>query len=309
MKRASEQIPGFSYLPRKAIKKLYAEPFSDKNAALKTPDYISSEALKEVLYPITGYLYEQYLYYRKHREKMALISGEPLSAAPFIIAVSGSVAVGKSTFATAIKTLLSGMPADPKTDLLVTDGFLYSNAVLSEKGILEKKGFPESYDTAALLQFIQSIKSGAEVVNVPLYSHEIYDVIPDKFQEIAQPDILILEGINVLQRGHPETVASQLMVADYVDVAIYIDATVADVRRWFLERFMVFLDAARTDSSSFYHQFLKMSAQEAEEFALMVWRQINEENLLNHIAPTRERADIIVRKGADHQVEGIWLKN
>lgn len=308
MKRLIEQIPGFSYIPRKSIKKLHTTPFSDKMAALKMPDYISDNEITDVLQPIAGFLYQQYAFYREHRGRLALNSTKSLSPAPFLIAVSGSVAVGKSTFASAIKALLSRMPSHPKTDLLVTDGFLYANAVLTKKGILEKKGFPESYDTAALLQFIQSIKSGEAVVSVPVYSHEIYDVIPDKFQEIAQPDILVLEGINVLQQGHPDTVSSQLMVADYVDAAIYIDAAVEDVRRWFLERFMVFLEAARNDSSSFYHQFLKMSAQEAEDFALMVWRQINEENLVKHIAPTRERADIIVRKGADHRVEGVWLK-
>lgn len=309
MKRQIEEIPGFSFLPRKAISKLHSVPFREKGSAHKIPDYISANELKEVLHPIAGFLYHQYIFFREQRKKLALENAKPISPAPYIIAVSGSVAVGKSTFAKAMKALLSKMPSSPDVDLLVTDGFLYANEELTEKGILERKGFPESYDTAALLQFVQSIKSGRAVVKAPVYSHEIYDVIPDKFQEIAQPDILVLEGINVLQQGHPDTVSSQLMVADYVDAAIYIDAAVEDVCRWFLERFMVFLDAARNDSSSFYHQFLKMSAQEAEDFALMVWRQINETNLVNHIAPTRERADIIVRKGADHQVEGIWIKS
>ncbi len=309
MKRPIEEIPGFSFLPRKAIKQLHSTPFKDKETALSIPDYIPENERNEVLQPIAGFLYQQYLFYREQREKLALINPEALSAAPYIIAVSGSVAVGKSTFAKAMKVLLSKMPSSPKVDLLVTDGFLYPNELLTKKGILEKKGFPESYDTAALLQFVQTLKSGKAVVNAPVYSHEIYDVIPDQFQEIAQPEILILEGINVLQQGHPDTVSSQLMVADYVDAAIYIDAAIEDVRHWFLERFMVFLDAARNDSSSFYYQFLKMSAQEAEDFALMVWRQINEANLVKHIAPTRERADIIVRKGADHQIEGIWIKN
>ncbi len=228
---------------------------------------------------------------------------------PFIIGVAGSVAVGKSTTARVLKELLARWPSSPKVDLVTTDGFLHSNAVLRERGLMERKGFPESYDIGTLLRFLSDIKSGQDGVQVPLYSHLTYDVLPDKYRVIDRPDILIFEGINVLQtRDLPEDAAAVPVVSDFFDFSIYIDADEALIHKWYVDRFMRLRDTAFKDPSSFFHRYSELSREAALAIASNLWTNINLKNLRENIRPTRPRADLILKKGADHLVQEVALR-
>lgn len=228
---------------------------------------------------------------------------------PFIIGVAGSVAVGKSTTARILQELLKRWPFSPKVDLVTTDGFLYPNAVLEAKGLMERKGFPESYDIRSLLFFLSSIKAGVEKVHAPLYSHLTYDVLPDKFLTIDRPDILIIEGINVLQvRDLPADGNVVPFVSDFFDFSIYIDADIADVRQWYMDRFLRLRQTAFLDPKSYFHRFTKISDQEMYKLGESLWTNINLKNLQENILPTRPRADLILRKGKNHLVDYVALR-
>ncbi|MEL7428681.1 MAG: type I pantothenate kinase [Pseudomonadota bacterium] len=228
---------------------------------------------------------------------------------PFIIGVAGPVAVGKSTTARVLKELLARWPSSPKVDLVTTDGFLKPNRQLNEEGIMHRKGFPESYDVAEVLRFLSAIKAGEETVTAPSYSHFIYDVLPDSRITIDRPDILIFEGINVLQsRDMPREGESIPFVSDYFDFSIYIDADVDDIERWYINRFMQLRDTAFRDAGSYFHRYSQVSKQEALDVANGLWRDINLVNLLENIQPTRPRADLVLRKGKDHLVEKVALR-
>ncbi|MEM7215500.1 MAG: type I pantothenate kinase [Pseudomonadota bacterium] len=228
---------------------------------------------------------------------------------PFIIGVAGSVAVGKSTTARILKELLTRWTSSPKVDLITTDGFLKPNAVLIEEGLMEKKGFPESYDVAEVLRFLSAIKAGEARVQAPSYSHFIYDVLPDNPIVVDRPDILIFEGINVLQsRDMPREGDSIPLVSDFFDFAIYIDADETDIERWYIKRFMELRDTAFRDPGSFFHRYSEVSQDEALEVANGLWERINLVNLRENIKPTRPRADLILRKGPDHLVERVALR-
>lgn len=226
---------------------------------------------------------------------------------PYIIGVAGSVAVGKSTTARVLQALLDRWPNHPKVDLVTTDGFLYPNAVLEARGLMGRKGFPESYDRMKLLRFISDIKSGASSVTAPVYSHLVYDVVPGEHIEVCQPDIVIFEGLNVLQ-----TTASQsdhpLFVSDFFDFSIYVDADVEDIRRWYVERFFTLRETAFANPASYFHSYSNLTDAEATETAVRIWTEINQRNLECNIQPTRERADLILSKGADHRVDGVRLR-
>jgi len=228
---------------------------------------------------------------------------------PFIIGVAGSVAVGKSTTARILKEVLARWPSSPKVDLITTDGFLKPNAMLQDEGLMTKKGFPESYDVASVLRFLSDIKAGREKVEAPLYSHFIYDVLPDQHQLIDRPDILIFEGINVLQsRDMPREGASIPIVSDFFDFAIYIDADEADIENWYMTRFMNLRDSAFRDPGSFFHHVSQMSEEDAYKEGKNIWSEINLVNLQENIRPTRPRADLILKKGKDHLVEKVALR-
>lgn len=228
---------------------------------------------------------------------------------PFIIGIAGSVAVGKSTTARILKELLTRWPASPKVELITTDGFLKPNAVLQKEGLMEKKGFPESYDVAEVLRFLSAIKAGEERVLAPSYSHFIYDVLPDKPIIVDRPDILIFEGINVLQsRDMPREGDFIPLVSDFFDFAIYVDADEADIEQWYVKRFMELRDTAFRDQGSYFHKYSKVSHEEALEVAKGLWDRINLLNLRENIKPTRPRADLILRKGPDHLVERVALR-
>lgn len=228
---------------------------------------------------------------------------------PFIIGIAGSVAVGKSTTARILKELMSRWPNSPKVDLITTDGFLYPNAELEAQGLMQRKGFPESFDRRAVLQFLSDIKAGKRPIKAPVYSHFSYDVMPDEYAIVDLPDILIFEGLNVLQVNDlPKDGNSVPFVSDFFDFSIYIDADEELIRHWYVERFMRLRETAFTDPGSYFHKFSKLSAEMALETATKLWEEINLLNLHENILPTRPRADLILRKGADHLVDQVTLR-
>ncbi|MEP7202108.1 MAG: type I pantothenate kinase [Ilumatobacteraceae bacterium] len=244
-------------------------------------------------------------------QKLHKISGEFLGTTsakvPYIIGIAGSVAVGKSTFARILQALLARWPDHPKVDLVTTDGFLYPNKVLEERGIMNRKGFPESYDTRRLLHFLRELKSGEATARAPTYSHIFYDIIASESVEVRQPDIAIIEGLNVLQVGRPTDAATEF-VSDYFDFSIYIDADEALIEEWYVQRFMKLRDTIFQNPQSFFRHFADLSADEAIDTAKFIWRDINGKNLSENIAPTKSRADLLLRKGKDHRVTDVLLR-
>ncbi|MGN6765677.1 MAG: type I pantothenate kinase [Rhizobiaceae bacterium] len=228
---------------------------------------------------------------------------------PFIIGIAGSVAVGKSTTARVLKELLARWPSSPKVDLVTTDGFLLPNEVLRRQNMMERKGFPESYDIGALLRFLSAIKAGMRDVRAPLYSHLTYDVLPGEFVTVDRPDILIFEGINVLQtRDLPSDGKAVPFVSDFFDFSIYIDAEETLIRRWYIDRFMRLRETAFRKPENFFHRYSQLSEDAARAIAEGLWTNINLKNLRENILPTRPRADLILRKGANHLIEKVALR-
>ncbi|MGA7616189.1 MAG: type I pantothenate kinase [Thermoanaerobaculia bacterium] len=223
---------------------------------------------------------------------------------PYVIAIAGSVSVGKSTTARILRTLLSRWPNHPRVDLVTTDGFLFPNRILQDRGIMDRKGFPESYDRPRLVRFVSDLKSGIAPLRVPVYSHFRYDVLPEEWLEISRPDIVILEGLNVLQSGTIHSV----FVSDFVDFSIYVNAGEKELESWFVERFRRLRQTAFRDPEAYFHNFASMSEEEADAFARGVWERINLVNLRHNILPTRERATLILEKGENHVVNRVLLR-
>jgi type I pantothenate kinase len=235
--------------------------------------------------------------------------GKPTSKVPYIVGIAGSVAGGKSTTARILRALLARWPDHPEVDLVTTDGFLYPNRVLEEQGLMSRKGFPESYDVGRLLRFVNDVKSGRPEVAAPVYSHLVYDVLPDETKLVRQPDVMILEGLNVLQTANggqmdvPET-----SISDFFDFAIYVDADDADLERWYVDRFLTLRDTVFQDKDSYFNRYASLSTEEAKDVAKGIWAEINGPNLAQNIKPTRERARLILEKGPDHSVRSVKLR-
>jgi len=272
-------------------------------------DPTSAEDVAEIYRPLTQLLHLYIANAGRLRENSNRFLNLKVRRTPFVIGVAGSVAVGKSTTSRLLQELLRRAPGNPKVDLITTDGFLLPSAELEKRGLMDRKGFPESYDRRALLQFVIDVKSGEPRVTAPVYSHIIYDIVPDERTVIESPDILIVEGLNVLQPARVDTNGrSGATVSDFFDFSVYVDADEADIKRWFLERFMVLRDTAFHDPRSFFKRFTQLSRAEALQFGSHIWNTINGPNLRENIETTRDRATAILRKGPDHRVQTIAIR-
>ncbi|TQJ29686.1 pantothenate kinase [Microbacterium sp. SLBN-146] len=231
--------------------------------------------------------------------------GEPDTTTPFIVGVAGSVAVGKSTIARLLRELMSRWPGTPRVELVTTDGFLYSNAELERRGLMDRKGFPESYDRRALVEFLTDVKSGAPEARAPFYSHMRYDIVPDAHVTVRRPDVVIVEGLNVLQ---PPPTPNDVAVSDLFDFSIYVDADAEHITQWYIDRFLALRRAAFSNPNSFFNRLASLTDDEAVERALYFWNTINLPNLVENVLPTRHRATLVLQKAANHAVERVLLR-
>lgn len=272
-------------------------------------DILSLKEVEEVYLPLSRLLN----LYANATQKLYDVTGEFLGhttpKVPYIIGIAGSVAVGKSTVSRILQALLSRWPEHRRVDIVTTDGFLFPNKVLEERDLMMRKGFPESYDIRLFIRFLSNLKAGIPKLKIPVYSHHNYDIIPNTFQTIDRPDIIIVEGLNVLQVGTaPLAKKGHIFVSDFFDFSIYVDAVTEHIKRWFLDRFELFRSRASTDPSAFFYQFSLWDREKALKFADEVWTQINEKNLYENILPYKERARLILCKGKHHGVEKILLR-
>lgn len=302
------ELMNFEKIKRKTWQKLHRNttvPLTQEelNSIKSFNDKISLQEVLDVYLPLTNLI----RIYKKASGDLAFSKSLFLQTRnrpqPFIIGIAGSVAVGKSTTSRLLQILLARTFKYAKVQMVTTDGFLFPNKVLEERGILTKKGFPESYNMELLLDFLDTIKNG-QSCEIPVYSHEIYDIVPDKTQKIESPDFLIVEGINVFQNPQNQ----RLYVSDYFDLAIYVDADVENIENWYLERFQKLLKLAETDPNNYYHRFTQLPFNEVLGMAQDTWKHINLANLEKYIEPTRSRADIILHKGQNHEIDEIYLK-
>jgi type I pantothenate kinase len=267
-------------------------------------DKIDLDEVAAVYLPLTR-LINLYVSATQNLHKVsATFLGTMAPKVPYVIGIAGSVAVGKSTFARILQSLLTRWPDHPRVDLITTDGFLFPNTVLDDRGIMNRKGFPESYDTKSLLKFLRDLKSGTPEVTAPVYSHVVYDIVDGENISVCQPDILILEGLNVLQVGSE----SNEFVSDYFDFSIYIDADEEHIQQWYIERFQTLRETVFRDPNSFFQNYAHLSDDEAVATARAIWREINGKNLVENIEPTKSRASLLVHKGADHRVTDVQLR-
>ena len=269
-------------------------------------DFLDMKEVEEVYLPVSHLLSLYANQTQKLHSAASNFLGEKTAKTPFIIGIAGSVAVGKSTVARLLKELMSRWDGTPKVELVTTDGFLYPNAELERRGILDRKGFPESYDRKRLLKFVSDIKSGVERVTAPVYSHLSYDIVEGEFEEVRTPDVLILEGLNVLQ---PPAIGQELALSDFFDFTIYIDANPNTLEDWDLSRFLQLWTSAFTNPRSYFHPLTKQLNQEqAIERAEGFWKNINLPNLRENIEPTRSRAKLVMQKGDEHRVQRVLLR-
>ena len=269
-------------------------------------DFLDLKEVEEVYLPVS-HLLSLYAPQAQdlHRTTSEFLDNES-NRTPFIIGIAGSVAVGKSTVARLLKELMSRWHGTPVVELVTTDGFLYPNAELQRRGIMHRKGFPESYDRKKLLQFVSDIKSGRSNVKAPVYSHLSYDIVEGEYAEVTTPDVLILEGLNVLQ---PPAIGQELALSDFFDFTIYIDAEPKTIEKWYLSRFMQLFTSAFTNPKSYFHQLTKeLNQEQAVDRAQGFWRDINLPNLRENIEPTRSRATLVMQKGDEHRVQQVLLR-
>ncbi|MBX0327670.1 type I pantothenate kinase [Oscillochloris sp. ZM17-4] len=271
-------------------------------------DSVSLEDVADIYLPLVRLIQLYYESAQQLYQATSAFLGGTAQKVPYVIGIAGSVAVGKSSTARIVQALLASRSVAPRVDLVTTDGFLLPNQVLQERGIMHRKGFPESYDRRRLLQFIADIKSGLPQLAAPIYSHLVYDIVDDQVQMVDQPDILVVEGLNVLQRGGQPSRRPQLFVSDFFDFSIYVDADESLLQQWYVERFLKLRETAFRDPSSYFRRYSELSAEESVTVARRIWREINGVNLRQNIEPTRERADLILEKGPRHTLERVYLR-
>jgi len=272
-------------------------------------EQISLGEVEEIFLPLSRLLNLYVDATQKLHKATHTFLGNSTAKVPYVIGVGGSVAVGKSTTARILQALLARWPNHPKVDLITTDGFLFPNAVLEARGLMKRKGFPESYDRRRLVKFVADVKSGEPEVVAPIYSHLAYDILTDQTITVRQPDIVILEGLNVLQTGVGSAEHdAPIFVSDYFDFSIYVDADEEHVKHWYVERFLTLRRTAFRDPASYFHRYAGLSDEEARATALRIWNEINGVNLRENILPTRTRAHLILEKGLDHSVRNVKLR-
>lgn len=276
-------------------------------------DAVDLDEVREVYLPLsrllTLHVQEGGRLYRAYRTFLgAQHSKAQTVRTPFVIGVAGSVSVGKSTTARLLKLLLARWPQHPRVELVTTDGFLHPNAELTRRDLMSRKGFPESYDRRALLRFVTEVKAGRAEVTAPVYSHLVYDIVPEQRLTVHRPDILLLEGLNVLQPASSLAGRAALAVSDFIDFSVYVDAATDDIRRWYVERFLRLRETAFRDPDSYFRRYALLDEQEAVARAESIWAEINGPNLAQNILPTRGRASLVLRKGPDHNVTGVRLR-
>jgi type I pantothenate kinase len=269
---------------------------------------VSVREVEEVFVPLSRFLNlhvaaVQHLY----EAKRDFIGSPAPDSVPYIIGIAGSVAVGKSTFSRVLRAALARWQDHPHVALVTTDGFLHPNAVLESRGLMARKGFPESYDQRRLLQFLADVKSGEPLVTAPVYSHLVYDIVPGSRQEVSRPDILIIEGLNVLQSPESRD-GSRMFVSDFFDFSIYLDADEEVIAHWYVKRFLRLRETVFRNPDSYFHRYSELTESEAIETAKRIWEEINLKNLRENIGPTRDRAHLILEKGADHLVQNVKMR-
>jgi type I pantothenate kinase len=272
-------------------------------------DVLDMEEVVDIYLPLSRLLSLHVAATRTLHRVTSTFLGDDSAHVPFVIGLAGSVAVGKSTSSRILRALLARWPDHPAVDLITTDGFLFPNAVLIERGLMQRKGFPESYDRARLVRFLADVKSGVAEVHAPVYSHQRYDIVPGAVQTVRQPDIVIVEGLNVLQAPPATVVTSgQLFASDFFDFSIYVDADETDIEQWYIARFLKLRDTVFRDPQSYFHRYASLTEPEARATAATIWREINGLNLRENIVPTRARAHLILDKGPDHVIRQVKLR-
>lgn len=272
-------------------------------------DKISLDEVSRIYLPLSRLLF---LYYSSRIDRMQVLHrflGQNYSTIPFIISISGPVSVGKTTTAKLLHELIKSWPGHPKVSLITTDGFLYPNAVLKEKMIMSRKGFPVSYDVRRLMRFLRDVKNGVSNVKVPVYSHLTYDVVEGEYTVVDRPNVLIIEGVNVLQNGsdYPE-IRNHAFISDYIDYSIYVDADEENLLSWYVDRFLKLREKTFHDPSSYFHRYTQIPEDQAVMIAKLIWEAVNHVNLVENIKPCRGRASMILEKGADHLIKNVYLR-